>query len=318
MSTRLGRRFPVISIIMAACNGGQYLSEQIKSILGQSYKEWQLIIRDDGSCDNTLDVIKEYAQKHPGIIKFITDKDGNVGASQNFLRLLSHADTDYVMFCDQDDIWLPDKIKITFDKIKEVEKKYGLNTPVLIHTDLKVVGKDLNVIADSFWKYQHLNPEKGKTLNRLLLQNVITGCTVMINKALKDKIKLLPEQTIIYDWWISLTATAFGKIDYVPTATILYRQHGNNIIGAKAWNVCYVMKMLSEMSSIKTTLQKTQMQAKAFLDVFRDELTEKYIDLLNVYSTLDRQNFFIKRLNLIKYRFLKIGFMRNIGLFLVV
>ena len=273
---------PKISIIMATYNGEQYLSKQIKSILGQSYKEWQLIIRDDGSCDNTLDVIKEYAQKHPDIIKFITDKDGNVGASRNFLRLLSHAETDYVMFCDQDDIWLPDKIKITFDKIKEVEKKYGLNTPVLIHTDLKVVDKDLNVIANSFWKYQHLNPEKGKTLNRLLVQNVITGCTAMINKALKGKIKLLPEQTIMYDRWISLAAAAFGKIDYVPTATILYRQHDNNIIGVKAWNVRYVMKMLSGMSSIKTTLQKTQMQAGAFLDVFRDELTEKYIDLLNV------------------------------------
>jgi len=311
--------FPEISIIMAAYNGGQYLSEQINSVLGQSCKEWQLIIRDDNSGDNTRDIIKEYTQRYPEKIKLVSDGDGNVGASQNFLRLLGHTNADYIMFCDQDDIWLPDKIKITLDKVKEIEKKYGINTPVLIHTDLKVVDKDLNVIADSFWKYQRLNPEKGKTLNRLLVQNVVTGCTVMINRALKDKIKLLPEQTIVYDWWIALAAVAFGKIDYAPTATVLYRQHDNNNIGAKEWNLGYIMNMARlNMGNFRTILQKTQLQAKAFLDIFRSELTEKDIDLLNVYSTLGRQNLFVRRLNLIKYNFFKMGFIRNIGLFLSV
>lgn len=308
-----------ISIIMAAYNGGQYLSEQIKSILGQSYKEWQLIIRDDGSEDASLNIAKEYAQRYPEKIRLITDRDSNIGVSQNFLRLLSYADTDYIMFCDQDDVWLPDKIEITFNKMREIKEEFGADIPVLIHTDLKVVNKNLDIISDSFWKFQHLAPQKGKSLKRLLVQNVITGCTVMINKALKDKIKLLPEQTLMYDWWISLVAAAFGKIDYVPAETILYRQHDNNDIGAKEWSLGYIMNMLiSSRSNLKTILQKTQLQAKAFLDVFRNELTENYIDLLNVYSTLDQQNFFIKRLNLIKYGFFKIGFMRNIGLFFAI
>ncbi|MFA6185737.1 MAG: glycosyltransferase family 2 protein [Phycisphaerae bacterium] len=307
---------PKISIIIATYNGGRYLSEQLESIFTQSYKDWQLFIRDDGSSDNTSDVIKEYAKKRPAAIKLITDADGNIGTSQNFLRILSHTDTGYVMFCDQDDIWLPDKIKITLDKIKETEKKYGINTPILIHTDLKVVDKDLNVIADSFWKYQRLNPEKGKTLNRLLVQNVITGSTVMMNSALKDKIKILPEQMLMHDWWIALAAAAFGKIDYVPIATALYRQHDNNITGAKAWDVHYVLKTLMfGMSRIKTALQKTQLQAKAFLDIYKDNMTDEYSNLLKVYSTLDRQNFFLKRLNVIKYRFFKIGLLRNLGLF---
>ena len=308
-----------ISICMSTYNGTRYISQQIDSLLSQGYPDWKLFVRDDGSSDNTMDIVKGYVLKYPDKINLINDTLGQLGPSLSFGRILETADSDYVMFCDQDDIWLPDKIKITFDKIKEIERKYGLNTPVLIHTDLKVVDKDLNVIANSFWKYQHLNPEKGKTLNRLLVQNVITGCTAMINKALKDKIKLLPEQTVIYDWWISLAAAAFGKIDYVPIATTLYRQHDNNIVGAKAWNVHYVLKALKfGMSRIKTTLQKTQLQAKAFLDTYRDDLTDEYSNLSNVYSTLDRQNFFIKRLNIIKYKFFKIGFLRNIGLFLTV
>jgi glycosyltransferase involved in cell wall biosynthesis len=308
-----------ISIVMTVYNGERYLREQIRSILGQSYKEWQLLIRDDGSGDTSLDVTKEYAQRYPEKIRLITDRDSNIGVSQNFLRLLSYADTDYIMFCDQDDVWLPDKIEITFNKMREIKEEFGADIPVLIHTDLKVVSKNLNIISDSFWKFQHLAPQKGKSLNRLLVQNVITGCTVMINKTLKDKIKLLPEQTLMYDWWISLIAAAFGKIGYVPTATILYRQHDNNDVSAKEWCLRHIINIARlGKGHFKTVLQKTHLQAGAFLDVFRNELTENNIDLLNVYSTLEQQSFFVKRLNLIKYRFFKIGFMRNIGLFLTI
>lgn len=308
--------FPDISILMAAYNGGQYLSEQINSILGQSYTEWRLIIRDDGSSDNSLNMIKEYIRRYPENIRLITDKDGRIGTSQNFLRLLSYADTDYIMFCDQDDVWLPEKISITMDKMRTCQETWGETTPLLIHTDLKVVDASLGPVSKSLWKYQHLDPRQGLSLNRLIVQNVITGCTIMINKALKDKIKLLPEQTLMYDWWISLAAAALGKIDYVPTATLLYRQHDNNDVGAKEWGLHYIMKMAKlGRTHLKTVLQNTQSQAQAFLDLFRDELTNKHIDSLNTYSTLGQQSFFLKRLCLIKYGFLKTGLLRNIGLF---
>ena len=313
---------------MAVYNGEKYLSEQINSILGQSYKEWQLLIRDDGSRDTSPDIIKDYARRYPDNIRLITDQDGNIGVSQNFLRLLDHADTDYVMFCDQDDIWLPDKIEAAFAKIEDMESQFGKETPVLVHSDLKVCDKNMNIIMDSLWKYQYLDPTKGVTLNRLLVQNVVTGLSVMINKSLKQLIHSIPKDAISYDWWISLAAAAFGKIGYIKFPTALYRQHENNAIGAKKWQVWFAAKtflfgkdkMLGKSAAAlaNTILLKTQWQAKAFLDVFKNELTEKYIDLLNVYLTLDRQSFFVKRRNLIKYRFFKIGFLRNIGLFLTV
>jgi len=309
---------PKISIIMSAYNGAEHLPQQISSILNQSYRDWQLFIRDDNSSDNTLDIIESYARRYPDKVNVIRDKKRNIGISKSFLSLLNYVESDYVMFCDQDDIWLPDKIKITFDKMRETEEKFGLSTPVLIHTDLKVVDKRLNIVSDSFWRYQHLNPEKGKTLNRLLVQNVVTGCTMMINRALKNKIRFFPKQAIMHDWWASLVAAAFGKIDYVPTSTILYKQHDNSSIGAKEWGMGYMMKMARPRSGIKATLQKTRIQAGAFLDTFRNELTSEYLNLLDAYSTLDNQAFLIKRCNLIKYRFFKIGFFRNIGLFLTV
>jgi len=310
---------PEIAIIMTAYNGADYLPQQLSSILEQTYRDWRLFIRDDNSSDNTLNIIEEYANRHTEKIKMIEGERRNVGIPQSFLLLLNNVQSDYIMFCDQDDVWLPDKIQNTFNKMREIEDRYGENTPALIHTDLAVVAEDLRVLSDSFWDYQHLNPEKGKTLNRLLVQNVITGCTVMINKALKSKIHFFPEQAIMHDWWTALVAAAFGKIDYVPMPTILYRQHDESFVGAKEWGAGYAFKMAkSGRSHLKATLQKTQLQAGAFLDTFRGELRSEYCKLLQAYSDLSHQSFFIKRFNLIKYGFFKIGLLKNLGLFAVV
>jgi hypothetical protein len=142
---------------------------------------------------------------------------------------------------------------------------------------------------------------------------------MMINKALKNKIKFIPEQAIVYDWWISLVAAAFGRIDYVTSPTMLYRQHDSNSIGAKEWGLKYVNKMASlGKSNLRAILLKTQSQAKAFLEVYRHELPQEYIKLLTVYSTLDQQGVLMRRLNLIRYGFLKTGFRRNMGLFFAI
>jgi glycosyltransferase involved in cell wall biosynthesis len=306
---------PDISIIMAAHNGGQYLSEQIKSILGQSCKEWQLIIRDDGSCDSTPEVIHEYSQRYPENIRSVTDSDGKLGVSGNFFHLLRHADTEYIMFCDQDDIWLPDKIEITLNYMKACESAMGKHLPLLIHTDLKVVDQDARIISDSFWNYQHLAPQQGMQLNRLLVQNVVTGCTVMINRALKNKIQYMPKQALMHDWWIALAAAALGRIDYVPAATVLYRQHNKNNIGARKWGPGHVLKMASlGKTRLRTLIEKTQVQAAVFLDIFGNELTAQSREMLTVYSSMGQMNFFKKRICLVKYGFFKTGFLRNLGM----
>ncbi len=88
----------MIDILMATYNGEKYLRHQLDSILTQSYKEWQLLIRDDGSNDNTANIIKEYLEKYPGKIKLIVDNDFHIGASLNFARLLEHSTSEYIMF----------------------------------------------------------------------------------------------------------------------------------------------------------------------------------------------------------------------------
>ena len=216
---------PLIGILMATYNGEKFIKEQINSILNQIYKNWKLIIHDDGSTDSTVDIVKEYAKKHPDRIIFIDDKIKCGGAKENFAHLMQIAkdrfNFDYIMFSDQDDVWLPNKIEVTLNKMLDVEYEVGTDKPILIHTDLKVVDEHLNVIAESFWKYQKINP-RDNTLNRLLCQNVVTGCTVLINKPALDITLPIPDGAILHDWWIALVVATFGQIFYVPRACLLY------------------------------------------------------------------------------------------------
>jgi len=310
---------PVINILLAAYNGENYITEQIHSILKQTYTNWILIIRDDGSSDRTIEIIKLFIERYPEKIKLIKDNLGNLGVRQNFTKLLEYSDADYIMFSDQDDVWLPHKIEITLKKVKELEKIHGSEVPLLLHTDLKVTDRNLKVFSDSYWKYQKINPSKGKYLNRLLIQNTITGCTAMINKKLKDLAIPIPEASIMHDWWLALVSLAFGKIDFIRESTILYRQHGRNDIGAQQWNFTYVFKKaikFYETEDLKENLLKTQQQAVAFLQRYKKFLNEEDRIKIEVYSEMLHKTFIIKRYLIFKYGFFRIGFIRNLSLLL--
>jgi hypothetical protein len=119
--------------------------------------------------------------------------------------------------------------------MKAMAHDYGQDTPLLVHTDVTVVDSNLHKVAQSLWRIKERS-NKGATLRRLLLQNVATGCTVMINKPLRDKPCQSPDEAMMHDWWLVLVAAAFGHIDFTSEPTLLYRQHERSDIGAKIWN----------------------------------------------------------------------------------
>ena len=222
----------MIEVLLATYNGERFLKEQVDSILKQSCKDWRLLIRDDGSTDTTIQIIKSYVEKNPDKIRLTEDNLGNLGVAQNFGRLLEISESEYIMFCDQDDVWLPKKMELTLNKMKESEYLYP-ETAILVFTDLKVVDENLNIIAESLWSHHKINPQNGSLLKNLIYCNVVTGCTVMINRKVKDFIFPIPEYVRTHDRWISLIAAKYGRIFFVPAATILYRQHSANVIGSK-------------------------------------------------------------------------------------
>jgi glycosyltransferase involved in cell wall biosynthesis len=234
---------PCVDILLATYNGQKYLAEQIDSILAQSYQDWQLLIRDDESDDGTVKIIKDYACRLSGKIKLLTDNENHLGASLNFGKLLEYADSDYVMFCDQDDVWLPNKIELTLNEMKDAEQIYP-DKPILVHTDLRVTDSQLNTIAESMWRYQKLYPEIGDDLNKIMAQNVVTGCTVMINKKARAVSMPIPKEAVLYDWWIALNVCRHGKVVYLSIPSILYRQHSDNEVGAQKIDIIHFLKKL--------------------------------------------------------------------------
>jgi hypothetical protein len=194
--------------------------------------------------------------------------------------------------------------------MEEMEKEFG-NIPLLVHTDLEVVDAKLNTINNSFMNFQKINPGINKFHN-LLMQNTITGCTVMINRQLAQKCLFVPDDAIMHDWWIGLVASQFGKIGYIDEATIKYRQHTSNTIGAKGFDTTFVLKSISK----KVSLGGNIFQAKVFLEQFIDELDDETIKMLQEFSTLEQKSWWQKRKILLKYKLLKQGFIRNAGLFL--
>ncbi len=303
----------MVEILLSTYNGSKFLKEFIDSLFSQTYKDWILTVRDDGSKDNTVEIIEDISAKYPGKINLIKDNLGNLGACKSFLTLLKQAKANYIMFADQDDIWLPSKIEKTINKMFETEKKYEKNIPILIHTDLIVVDEKLNPIANSFWKYQGQNPEY-KSLNYLMVQNNITGCTMMINKALKDLIFQIPDKAIMHDWWLALVASAFGAIEYIPAQTILYRQHHSQDTGAKKYSIVdFYYRFTKNPSLILNSVKKTIEQAKEFDKLFGDKLSQKQLEMIAFYTNIPNMKK-IKRLEgLLKWRLFKQGFIRNLG-----
>lgn len=305
---------PTIDILLPSYNGEKFIKDQIESILNQTYQNWRLLVRDDVSSDSTVEIVKNYTVKYPQKIILIDDEENHLGACQSFAKLLDYSTSDYIMFCDQDDIWLPDKIEVTLNRMLELEKIY--NKPILVHTDIKVVDENLNVLSDSFWKYQKVNPTL-RGLNNLLIQNNVTGCTLMVNKRLKKISVPIPKEAIMYDWWIALVASAFGVIEHIKGPTILYRQHGRSDTGAKHYTVWFFLSSLNRLSETQKSIKRIARQGKAFLEEFGDKLSKEQLEIVCNFSNLLEVNRFKRLYLIVKHNLRKHGTIRNIGFFII-
>lgn len=239
-----------ISILLSTYNGELYLKEQIDSLLAQTMNDWFLFIRDDGSTDNTNQIINEYIREFPSKINLITDNLGNLRSARSFMQMLSVVESDYYMFCDQDDVWLENKIQVSLDRLIEMES-VDTSKPCLVFTDLTLVNDKLELIHKSMWEYSNINPDNAKDFYKTTCLSSVTGCTMIFNKELKKYVLPYPKTGRMHDWWISLNATHYGLVEYIKSPSILYRQHGNNVLGAESRSKYHNLKRLK---ALKTTL----------------------------------------------------------------
>ncbi len=270
-------------VLLSTCNGERFLAEQLDSLLRQSWRDFVVLARDDGSSDGSRALLEDYAAHHPERFCVLAEDPVNRGASASFARLLETAlagdvlpglAPDYLMFCDQDDIWVEDKIDRQMRLMKKAEQGDG-SVPALVHGDLTVVSCDNELIAPSFAAYQGLDTERDR-LGEIAASNPVTGCTALINAALARRALPIPADAIMHDWWLALVASAFGKLAYCREPLVRYRQHGGNAIGARP----HVAARLSRaahwrrlaMGAASSHLLEVGAQARAFLRQYHDQL----------------------------------------------
>ncbi len=315
-----------VNIVMATYQGERFLGEQIESILHSGYTDWYLYIADDGSTDRTVEIARSFEKRYPERIHVHVNSRRR-GCTLNFLSALKRASSRageracssnlpvYYMFCDQDDVWMPDKIEQTLRYMKQLEKKYGKQVPAAVFTDAKVVDEKLTQIYHSFYLVNRLDVRR-LDLSHLLMENKLIGCTVMVNDALVGRLAVLPEYARFHDWWVALIAAAFGHIGFCPRATLCYRQHGNNEVGTRGFAE-YVKERTGSLKKQKEALLLTQKQAQNFLDLYGQEMDEKNRAITEHFAELNRVNWLKRRWYLVRYRYYKTGVVRNVGVFLI-
>ena len=306
----------IVDVLLSTYNGDQYLREQLDSLIAQTFTDWRLLARDDCSTDNTPHILTQYADRYSGKITVIRDVEGRLGPVGSFEKLLQLSSAPYIAFCDQDDVWLPDKLQRFLDSIKQSENKLDCEEPLLIHSDPYVVNDHLEPVAESFWAYQKLNPDKMQTIERLLVQNCVTGCATLFNRRLVDIALPIPEGAIMHDWWFALVAATEGRIVHIDDRTIAYRQHAKNLTGAKKWGIAHVIyKVIDGSTSIRQSLYKTQRQAielhnSGILDDTSKKVVGTYVEMFN-------SNWFLKRATMLRGGFIKHGWLRNLAMLIL-
>ena len=302
-----------IAILLAAYNGERYIEEQLKSLLAQSCSDWELFIHDDGSRDKTPEIIAAYGREYPDRIHVLPGAPSG-SAKENFFFLMRQVQAPYLMFCDQDDVWLPEKVEETLSRMKALEKQMEPGVPLLVFSDLSVVDGGLRLIAERMSVYQKLDPERVRPEN-LVVQNVVTGCTVMINQPLAE-LALKPENVddvIMHDWWCALIAACMGKISFVDSSLTLYRQHENNSVGAKSFRLSSCFSTMLNVDEIRSSMDKKRRQASVFANTY--DFPEK--PLFEEFVHLKGKNLFLKLWFYSRRRVWMCGWQRNLGLLIL-
>jgi len=305
-----------IDILMATYNGEKYVREQIESVKSQSYRNWRMLVSDDGSSDRTRDIVSS-EMNDDARVQWADNRGGHGGSYENFMCLLRQSDSDYSMFCDQDDVWLPNKVEVTLEKMRELEAEFP-DAPLMVFTDLEVVDESLNVISESFDRMVEIDPTRVK-LTDLLVSAVAPGCTIMLNKRLRVLVNKYRNNggVRVHDWWVSLVAAGTGHIGYVPLATIRYRQHSNNQIGAS--KISLVKSILTtSVKSAKTSVLDMMKRADACNGAFGSELSDDDRESLQAFLAIPNSAWPRRVALLMRAGVWKSGLLRKAGQFITV
>ena len=268
-----------IVILMATYNGEKYITEQLKSIQNQTVVNWNLYIRDDGSVDNTVSIIKKYVEKDSRI-HLIEDGKGNLGPLKNFNELLNIGiNSDIIFLADQDDIWFLNKIEISVEELTKIE-----NPLKLIYTNFNNWYPEKKLQIKN---YKQSNPD----YKNLVWQNWIYGCTMCFSKELALLCLEIPLVAENHDNWIANVASLYGEIGYISSPTLNHRIHDNNVTTSSENLLGQYFKLLKRTLFSKDKFKKNKLSFIKKLIQIDEETSKKNVDIILAKKIIDEGGF---------------------------
>jgi glycosyltransferase involved in cell wall biosynthesis len=307
---------PFVDIALGLYNGAKYLPEFLDSLSKQTFQDWRLVVRDDGSRDDSLAIVERWAAHNLRPLKVVSDSRGNLRVNANFSECLGQTNAPYVMPADQDDFWFPNKIETAIAEVRRIEGLYGEAVPIAVYCDLQVVDERLQEIHPSFLAMQGQGSRRLPTLAQLLAQNVAPGCSMIVNRALLRVALPIPEQAAMHDWWLMLNASTLGQIGHIAQPGLAYRQHGGNQVGAKSGGIGTMLARMREGRAVyRRRFLQSQRQALALFDRLAADNPNR--GLLRLYGTLEQQRPGARQVAAWRAGFSKVGHIRNLAFYLL-
>ena len=278
-----------VSVLLAAYNGAGWLREQLRTLREQDDPGFRVLMQDDGSTDGTASVLESVCREDP---RFACGREAgrHLGPIGNFWSLLGQDGADYSALCDQDDLWHSDRLSRCRAVMARAEAQYGADTPLLVHSDCRLIDAEDRVLHESFFQHQGWRPS-ATGLNALLVQNNVTGCTVMLNRALRERALACgdPEKMVMHDWFLAQTAAACGRVIFIDAPLVDYRQHGDNVKGASADSLTKRgVKALSAREKGRARIRLTYDNARMLRECLGDTLPEAARKTLDDYLALEK------------------------------
>ena len=295
-----------VDIILATYNGGKYLDEQLESIFEQDFHNYRILIRDDGSTDQTLDILSKWKGLNPQKIEILKDQLGNLGPTNNFNHLMEATTAPYICFCDQDDKWLPKKLSSQINFIQSLEEKHP-HTGIMIFSDLIMCDEEMNIVSPSLIEKDRLNI-KALAPNQLLMQNVPYGCTTLINRKLLAIVCPIDTGALLHDHWMAIVSSLMGGLFYQDEVLIYHRIHDHNASRAESEHKKESKKDIKSKinnDNFHNYLNKQVIQAEAILEKYQQHLTNQQKEMLNDFILLKSTSGFKRKWIIIKNKFFK-------------
>ncbi|HGM4722859.1 glycosyltransferase family 2 protein [uncultured Serratia sp.] len=296
-------------VVVCTYNGERYIVEQLASIVSQTICPRRIIVSDDGSTDNTLKLVADFAATTSVQFDVQQRVAGPKGPAHNFLHALSLTTATNVFLSDQDDVWATDKIEHYQRAVSQIGDD---SQPLLIFSDAELVDSELRFLNASFLQNERLNPVQQLVFPRLIFQNCIQGATVMVNRAL---LKLLrPSQhMLMHDWWLGLLAITFGRLVFLPERLIKYRQHANNVVGSSGYGLKRILAKFMRLPSVAHQNRLVIEQAVSFYEIYGGGLKKE--DKKFLERMLRSRRFMLWQLFLLKFAVARTTITRTVSLY---